>query len=124
MGGPPINTLEGGFGNRRKVNSDGTITIICRICERPISREQYRGFSTAICAVCHGELERGKRPEEIIAQTIATERDQAADVYNDIGAGGFKARGLGARIKDLVEKVRTVATKRRRGALLSKKDKI
>lgn len=124
MGGPPINVFEGGFGNRRKVNSDGTITIICRICERPISREQYRGFSTATCAVCHGELERGKRPEEIIAQTISVERDQAADVYNDIGMGGFKAKGLGTRIKDLVEKVRTVATRRRRGALLSKKDKL
>lgn len=124
MGGPPISYLGGGFGNRRGLNSDGSVTIICRICEKTISKEQYRGFSTAICAVCAGELERGKRPEEIMAQTVVMEREQAAEVYNDLGMGGFKAKGLGPRIKDLVERVRTVATKRRRGPLLSKRDKI
>jgi hypothetical protein len=125
MGWPPgFNYVSGGFGNRRRLNSDGTISIICRICEKEISREAYRGFSTAICAVCNGELEKGKRPEDIIAQTVVAERDQAAELYNDLGMGGFKAKGLGVRIKDMVEKVRVAATRRRRSPLLSKKDKI
>lgn len=118
------NYVSGGFGNRRRLNPDGTVAIICRICEKTICNEGYRGFSTAICAVCHGELEKGKTPEEIMNQTIEREREQAADVYNDIGMGGFKARGFGKRMREVIQQVREVATRRRRSALLSKKDKL
>ena len=106
----------------KRLHADGTITIICRICERPISRELFRGFATATCAVCYGELERGKRPEEIMAQVRKQEDVQRHDLYNDVGPKGFKAEGIGERIKDVITKVKTAAQRRRRSPLFSKKD--
>jgi len=82
------------------------------------------GFSTAICAVCHGELEAGKKPEEIVAQTVQRERDEAAELYNDIGMGGFKVHGLKKRIQQIVEEVRQAATRRKRSPLFAKKDEV
>ena len=106
----------------KRMHGDGTITIVCRICETSISREMYRGFSTAICAVCNGDLERGKRPEEIRANVFKTEESQKHDLYNDIGPKSFKAEGLGKRIKEVIETVKQAAQKRRRAPLFSNKD--
>jgi hypothetical protein len=106
----------------RRVNSDGTVDIKCRICERTICREMYRGFSTAFCAFCSGELERGKRPDEIIRKVVAMEEEQGRELYNDLGQGGFKVAGIGKRTKEIVETIRQKATGRRRGPLLSNKD--
>lgn len=107
----------------RKLNSDGTISIICRICTKVISKEGYRGFSTAICAVCQGEVEKGKTPEEILAMVKKQEEVQRHDLYNEIGPSNFRAMGIGERIKDVVQKIRTAATRRRRSPLFANKDK-
>lgn len=112
-----------GAGTRRKVGSDGLITIVCRICTKPISREMYRGFSTAICAVCQGEVEKGKTPDEILAMVKKHEEIQRYEVYNSIGPSNFRVVGIGERIKDVVEKIRVAATKRRRTPLFANKDK-
>ena len=82
----------------------------------------YRGFSTAICAVCQGEVERGKTPDEILAMVKKVETEQVHSLYNEIGPSGFRAHGFGQRIKDIVKKVREAATKRRRSPLFAKKD--
>ena len=118
-------SLQRGYGvNRRRVGSDGLIEIICRICERPICKEQYRGFSTAICAVCQGELEAGRRPEDLIRQSLQKEESDRAEVISDLGMGGFRAVGIGQRIKDVIQQVRQKAFSRKRPPLLSVKDKI
>jgi len=106
----------------KRLHADGTITIVCRICEKPISREMYRGFSTAICAVCHGDLERGMRPEEIRARAERHDDTIRHDVYNDIGPKGFKAEGIGMRIKEAIQQVKQAAQRRRRSPLFSNKD--
>lgn len=111
-----------GPGTRRRVGGDGLITILCRICGKPISREQYRGFSTAICAVCQGEVEKGKTPDEILAMVKKQEEVQKNDLYNEIGPGNFRALGIGERIKEVVQKIRVAATRKRRGPLFAKKD--
>ena len=110
--------------NKRRVGSDGLITIICRICEKPICKQMYQGFSTAICAVCQGELERGKRPEEIMDEVYLRENKQREAVLDDLGPGGFKAVGIGQRIKEVVQKVKETAQGRKRGPLFSNKDKV
>jgi hypothetical protein len=107
----------------RRVGADGLITIKCRICEKDICREMYRGFSTAICAVCQGEIERGKRPEDLMDEVHAREVKARDDVYDDLGPLGFKVAGLGQRIKEVVVKVKEAAQKRRRSPLFAKKDK-
>lgn len=38
----------------RRVNSDGTITVVCRICGKPLIRMMYQGFSTVTCSDCKG----------------------------------------------------------------------
>jgi hypothetical protein len=38
----------------RKLNPDGTVTVVCRRCTKPIHRGAYQGFSTAICSDCAG----------------------------------------------------------------------
>ena len=115
--------LQRGYGiNRRRVNSDGLIEIICRICERPICKEQYRGFSTAICAVCQGELDAGRRPEDLIRQVVQDESRQRDNVLDDLGMGGFRAHGIGERIKQAIQKVRKAAQVRKRAPLFSVKD--
>jgi hypothetical protein len=111
-----------GAGTNRRVGSDGRVKIACRICGKTISTESYRGFSTAICAVCQGEVEKGKTPDEILAMTKKVEQEQVYTLYNEIGQRGFRAHGIGERIKDIVQKVREAATKRRRSPLFAKKD--
>lgn len=125
MAEDPFNPLFSflGAGTRRKVGSDGLITIVCRICTKPISREMYRGFSTAICAVCQGEVEKGKTPDEILAMVKKQEEIQRYEVYNEIGPSNFRVVGIGERIKDVVQKIREKATKRRRTPLFANKDK-
>jgi hypothetical protein len=107
----------------KRLMSDGTIIIMCRICEKPISREAYRGFSTATCAVCYGEMEKGRTPQEIMADVQQAEKRQLHDLYNDLPQG-FRAHGFGARVKEVIQKVKIAAEKRRRSPLFSKKDKI
>jgi hypothetical protein len=126
MSNDPRNPLFSYLGpsTKRRVGSDGLVTIMCRICERPITKEQYRGFSTAICAVCQGEVERGKTPEEILAIVRKQEEIQKNDLYNEIGPSNFRAVGFGERIKEVVQKIRVAATRRRRSPLFAKKDKI
>jgi hypothetical protein len=120
MGNFPITYPQSG----RRINPDGTIDIKCRICEKTISREPYRQFSTATCAVCYGELERGKTPEEIIANVKAADQLVVNELYNDIGPANFKVAGIGQRIKDKLKGIQKAAQARRRGPLFSKKDKI
>lgn len=117
MGAPFVQPIIG-----RRINSDGTIDIICSICETTICRQPYRGYSTAICAHCSGELERGKRPEDIIREQLKVEDKQHRDVMDDLGQGRFKVWGLGKRIQEVVQEIRKAATKRRRGKLLENKD--
>jgi hypothetical protein len=38
----------------RRVNSDGTVTVVCRICGKPLYRGLSHGFSTAKCSDCAG----------------------------------------------------------------------
>ena len=102
--------------------SDGSITIRCRVCGKKIIRQQYRGFSSAICAVCQGEIEKGVTPEEILANVKKQEEVNKLGLYNGIGPGNFKAHGFGQRTKEVIEKIRKAATRRRRGPLFSKKD--
>lgn len=119
-----FDALQRGYGiNRRRVSSDGLVEIMCRICEKPICKEQYRGFSTAICAVCQGELDAGKRPEDIIRQTLQKEQLEHGEVLNDLGMGGFRAHGIGQRIKEVIKEVRQRAFTRKRSPLFSVKDK-
>ena len=106
----------------RRVNPDGTVDVKCRICEKTICREPYRGFSTAICVVCQGEIEHGKKPEEIVAQMQKREFDEANAVYDDLGPAGFKVAGLGTRIKEVIEKIKISSSKRKREPLFAKKD--
>lgn len=108
----------------RRVNPDGTVDIKCLICEQTICREPYRGFSTAICVVCQGEISAGKKPEEIVAQMKKREFDNANEVYDDLGTGGFKVTGLGERIKDVIQKIKVASGRRKRAPLFAKKDKI
>lgn len=82
----------------------------------------YKGYSTAICAVCQGELEKGKRPEDIIAQTKQREEDAAIKAIDDIGPGNFRVMGIGKRMREVLEKVKAKAQGRRRGSLFSEKD--
>ena len=112
-----------GYGTRTsRLGADGRITIICYICEKPICRETYRGFSTAICAVCAGEIERGKRPEDIIAATVESEKKLRNQVLEDLGPGRFKVFGIGKRIKEVIETVKKAAQTRRRKPLFEGKD--
>lgn len=113
-----------GPSGRRRVGSDGLVTIVCRICEKPISKEMYRGFSTAICAVCQGYVDQGKTPDQILAMVKKQEEEVKYTLYNEIGPSNFRAIGLGERIKEVVQKIRTAATRRRRSPLFAKKDKI
>ena len=106
----------------RKLNADGTITIKCRICGKDISRQMYRGFSTAICAVCQSEVEKGKTPEEILAIVKKQEEEQKINLYNEIGPSNFRVIGLGRRIKEVIQEIRQKATRRRRTPLFSNKD--
>jgi hypothetical protein len=54
----PLNDLQAftsqGLGQLRKVNPDGTVTVVCRICGKPLYRGMYQGFSTAKCSDCAG----------------------------------------------------------------------
>lgn len=128
MGNPLVpgnlSYLGAGDTGRKRVGSNGMLEIICRICEKKIVTQSYQGFSTAICAVCQGQIEAGKRPEDIIAAKGKEEANEAADLYNDLGPGGFKVFGIGKRFKEVVEKVKETATKRKRKALFSEKDKL
>ncbi len=118
----PIFTFLGP-GTKRRVGSDGLVTIICRICTKPISKEHYRGFSTAVCAVCQGEVDKGKTPEEILAMVKKQEEVQRHDVYNSIGPSNFRVMGIGERIKEVVDRIRVAATRRKRAPLFANKDK-
>ncbi len=113
-----------GLTSGRKVNTDGTIDIKCRICAKTICREPYRRFSTAICATCNGDIAMGYNPEEILQRALAGEQAVVDETFQDIGPGNFKASGIKQRIRDVVEKVKKAAVGRRRSPLLSKKDKI
>lgn len=44
-------------GNRR-LNSDGTIDVHCKICGNFICRQMYKGYSTAICHWCANDIPR------------------------------------------------------------------
>jgi hypothetical protein len=110
--------------NKRRVGSDGLITIICRICEKPICRQMYQGFSTAICAVCQGEIDRGKRPEDIMQDVWSREEKAKADVYDDLGPLNYKVAGIGQRIKEVVQAVKQAAQARKRAPIFAKKDKV
>ncbi len=54
----PVNDLQAfssqGPGTLRRVNSDGTVTVLCRICGKALYRGMYQGFSTAKCSDCSG----------------------------------------------------------------------
>src|ERR1035437_4545072 len=54
----PVNDLQAfssqGSGMRGTMNNNGTCTIVCRICAKPIYRGMYQGFSTATCSDCAG----------------------------------------------------------------------
>ena len=117
----PLYTFLGSGGNR--VGSDGRVKIKCRICGKTIAHETYRGFSTAICAVCQGEVEKGKTPDEILAMVKKQEDVERHELYNSIGQSNFRVVGFGQRLKEVVEKIRVAATKRRRSPLFANKDK-
>lgn len=54
----PLNDVQAfssrGQGSLRRMNPDGTVTIVCRICGKPMYRGMYQGFSTATCSDCYG----------------------------------------------------------------------
>lgn len=108
----------------RRIGADGMVTIICRICEKPICREPYRKFSTAICAVCHGELEQGKRPEDIISAYREQNKQMEVQVKEDVGPGGFKALGIGKRLREVVADVRKAIGQRKPPPIFSQRDQI
>jgi hypothetical protein len=117
------------FGNQgaprgRRVGADGLIEIKCRICERTICKEMYRGFSTAICAVCSEQVERGRTPQEIMEDVRVVEEKGRTDVYEDLGQLGYKVTGLGTRMKEVVQKIKQKAFTRKRKPLFAEKDKI
>ncbi len=107
----------------RKPNPDGTVTIICYICEKPIVKQMYRGFSTAICAVCAGFVEQGLTPEQVIARVAQEEKNERHEVYNDLGNQKFRAVSPWQRIKEVIETVKVAAQKRKRPPIFSGKDK-
>lgn len=120
----PNDPMSGYLGaSASRVRSDGRVKIRCRICGKTISTESYRGFSTAICAVCQGEVEKGKTPDEILAMVKKQEDVERHDLYNEIGPSNFRTVGFGTRIKEVVQKIRVAATKRRRSPLFANKDK-
>src|SRR6266566_4134745 len=125
MGIPPqfFFGLQGG-GQGRRVGADGMISVKCLICEKTICRELYRGYSTAICAVCSGQLEQGKTALELMEQAREQEQKEVQGLAEDLGPLGFKVTGLGERMKDVVKKVKTKAAVRRRKPLFASKDKV
>jgi len=125
MGGPPQFFFGSqGVGNGRRIGADGKIDIKCRICEKTICREMYRGYSTAICAVCSGELEKGKTPQEIMDNVLDQEQKSADEARIDLGPLNFKVAGIGERMKDVIQKIKVAAVRRKRAPLFAKKDKI
>ena len=54
----PINDLQAfssqGMRQLRRMNPDGTVTVVCKICGKPLYRGMYQGFSTAKCSDCNG----------------------------------------------------------------------
>jgi hypothetical protein len=54
----PINDLQAfssqGGRETRRINSDGSVTVVCKVCGKPIYRGLYQGFSTAKCSDCAG----------------------------------------------------------------------
>jgi len=54
----PVNDVQAfssqGGQTQRRLNSDGTITVVCKVCGKPIYRGLYQGFSTALCLDCAG----------------------------------------------------------------------
>src|SRR6266700_889408 len=100
---PPSQYFFGqqGVGKGRRVGADGLINIVCRICEKTICRELYRGYSTAICAVCSEQLDRGLTAQEVLEQARLQDQQQLADVAEDLGPLNFKVAGIGKRMKDV-----------------------
>jgi hypothetical protein len=84
----------------------------------------YRGYSTAICAVCSGELEKGKTPQEIMDNVLDQEQKSADEARIDLGPLNFKVAGIGERMKDVIQKIKVAAVRRKRAPLFAKKDKI
>ena len=100
----------------RRVRADGLIDVICRICEKTITSVSYdrNRFSTAICAVCQGAIDKGQDPVEVAERRRLEELQKAAEIQNEIGPSGFMARGLRRRVKEIVDAVKTRVTARRR----------
>ena len=125
MGNPPQFFFgPAGASTGRRVGADGKINIICRICEKVICREMYRGYSTAICVTCSGELDKGRTPQEVMEEALAREQKVADEARVDLGPLNFKVTGLGQRMKDVVQKIKVAATQRKRAPLFAKKDKV
>lgn len=59
----PVNDLQTatsqGMRISRRVNNDGTVTVMCRRCGKALYRGNYQGFSTAICSDCSGTSTEG-----------------------------------------------------------------
>ncbi len=122
MSGPGFFFPQQGTKEGRRIHADGTISIVCRICERVVARQLYRGFSTVICSVCAGLQEGGKTAEEIREEVRKREEQLVQDLYNhELGGQTFRAKGLGERITDKVKQIRQRLTRKRR-PLLEEKD--
>jgi phage FluMu protein Com len=109
------------FGANRMANASGAVEIRCSICGKIILTQQYKGFSTVRCAVCQAETEKGRTPEEILAQQMKTETEERLALYEDL-KHGVKVHGLVKAMKEVVQEVRKAATARRRSPLFAKKD--
>jgi hypothetical protein len=102
----------------RKLGNDGTVEIFCRICERFISRQPYRGFSTAICYWCATGIPRPLEEDPTPA---------SVNLYNESesdrqGLAGFVFKAVGFLKKIATSKTTSekVAGAKKRKPLFSK----
>lgn len=116
MGIPPSNLPQ--YVGRR-ISADGTVSIICSVCGRQICRQIYNRFSTAICSYCQGAIEQGQDPSDVAERRRIEELNQADQVANELGSGGFLARGMKRRVQEIIDAVKQRVSSKRRSITTS-----
>ena len=121
----------------RRVNNDGTITIVCRVCGKPLYRGMYQGFSTATCSDCMGvstenvvtggvTLPDGRviyQPEQRADAILYTEKPELEKV--GLARAVFRALGFGRPKEPKPPEVesRKIAREKRRKPIFGPEEK-
>jgi hypothetical protein len=90
----------------RKANYDGSVDVACSLCAKVIaSKQNYRGFSTAICAEC-------ARSDD--ALPVIPDGEQPFSVDDMFGPNNFKATGFKRITEKVVQMIRNKVSKKKR----------